>query len=183
MTPEEMDRVLAEELTVEPSPDFVARVRARMAAEPAPARWNRWWPAAAAVAAVALFAVGELRINDEAGQQSTGARVATEERPTVSAQPSRAARVEQAGPVAAVARDAQRRLVVPRSSPRPFPEVLLSADDTGAVQLLLVDPPGGIAPLAADDSAQRLTVARIDLPLIEVTPLAELTLLEPGERQ
>jgi len=35
-----LDRELAAALDVDPSPEFVARVRARIAAEPAPASWR-----------------------------------------------------------------------------------------------------------------------------------------------
>ena len=52
-----IDEELQSALDVAPSPAFVARVRTRIASEPAPRRWTAWWfvPAAAlAVAAVAL---------------------------------------------------------------------------------------------------------------------------------
>lgn len=56
-----LDREVRQMLSAEPSPDFVARVRMRIASEPAPAAWRlRWWPLAvgsAAAAAIVLAAV------------------------------------------------------------------------------------------------------------------------------
>lgn len=45
-------------LSVQPSPDFVARVRSRVAEEQTSSGWGWRWPIAAVVAAVALTAVG-----------------------------------------------------------------------------------------------------------------------------
>jgi hypothetical protein len=49
-----VDRELQAALDVDPSPEFVARVRQRIAAEPAPQRWRAWWLMAAADAAAAV---------------------------------------------------------------------------------------------------------------------------------
>jgi hypothetical protein len=60
MTDAELDRELGRALRVDPSPEFVARVRSRIAEEPAPSRWTfgRWQlVAVAAVAASLLIAV------------------------------------------------------------------------------------------------------------------------------
>jgi len=38
-----LDREIESLLTVEPSPEFVARVRARVADEPEPGRWRTAW--------------------------------------------------------------------------------------------------------------------------------------------
>jgi hypothetical protein len=45
-------------LSVDPSPEFVARVRTRIANEPAPRRWTAWWIIPAAAIAVAALAIG-----------------------------------------------------------------------------------------------------------------------------
>jgi len=50
---DEIDRELASLLSVEPSAEFRARVRARIASEPLPRPWYLQWRVAAAVAAVA----------------------------------------------------------------------------------------------------------------------------------
>ena len=61
MTPSAIDREIAQALAVEPSPEFVARVRMRIASEPPPRRaWPTWMPlmaGATAIAAAVLIAV------------------------------------------------------------------------------------------------------------------------------
>jgi hypothetical protein len=54
-----LDREIESLLGAEPSPEFVARVRARIAEEPAPGRWRAWMIAvpAAAVVAIAVLIV------------------------------------------------------------------------------------------------------------------------------
>lgn len=52
-----LDRDIESLLAVEPSPEFVARVRARIAEEPAPGRWWMSWMFAAAGAAAVVIAV------------------------------------------------------------------------------------------------------------------------------
>ncbi|HEY6506645.1 MAG TPA: hypothetical protein VIY56_01450, partial [Vicinamibacterales bacterium] len=152
-----------------------ARVRAQVAATPARAPWHRWWPAAAAgVAVVSLVAIGDLRTADVEAPRSAGAAVVAPQRTRV--EPMNA---DVVGPTAAASHG-----VAPPAARHAFPQVLISPDDAGAVRLLLANAPDGISPSAADDSTgQPLTVTQIDLPLIEVAPLAELTQLEPGERQ
>jgi hypothetical protein len=60
VTDESLDREMESLLAVEPSPDFLARVRARVAEEPLPRRWRTSWmfasAAAVAAAVVALLA-------------------------------------------------------------------------------------------------------------------------------
>jgi hypothetical protein len=61
MTSSAIEREIAQALAVEPSPEFVARVRMRVANEPPPRRaWATWMPVlvgATAIAAVVLIAV------------------------------------------------------------------------------------------------------------------------------
>lgn len=51
---DEAERQLAQLLAVEPSPEFAANVRARIAQEPAPAAAWRWWALASVPAAIAV---------------------------------------------------------------------------------------------------------------------------------
>lgn len=55
---EAIDRGVAAQASIEPSPDFVARVRQRIAAEAAPTKmiWARWQPAAACAAVIFVAA-------------------------------------------------------------------------------------------------------------------------------
>ena len=53
-----LDREIEELLAVEPSPEFLARIRARVAAEPEPGSWQHgWWWLAAGATAVGVLAV------------------------------------------------------------------------------------------------------------------------------
>ena len=51
-----IDQELRAALSVEPSPEFVARVRTRIANQPQPRGWRIWWLAAPAAAAVVMLA-------------------------------------------------------------------------------------------------------------------------------
>jgi len=56
-----LDREIEDLLAVEPSPEFVAKVRQRVAAEPAPSLWwQSWRPVAAGVGLAAVVAAGLL---------------------------------------------------------------------------------------------------------------------------
>jgi hypothetical protein len=59
LTDNEVDRALGELLDVEPSPDFVARVRTRIDGEPVAPRWLGWRlvPVGAALASLLVIAV------------------------------------------------------------------------------------------------------------------------------
>jgi len=76
-----LDRELTAALAVEPSPEFVARVRARIAQEPAPKFWRmpRMLMAGAAMAVVVVVAVAIPRIDE--------APVAVTARPSVRLKP------------------------------------------------------------------------------------------------
>jgi cytochrome c' len=54
----DLDAELAELLSVEPSVEFVARVRMRIATEPSPRRWRPSWLLAAATACAVLITIG-----------------------------------------------------------------------------------------------------------------------------
>jgi len=126
---DQIDRDLAALLSVEPSPEFRARVRARIAAEPAPRFWSLRWPAAAAAAmAVALvvgFVVGLPRVADNVRA------------------PGPIAVDQSSHPASAVA---QSRSVVAQPSPAPVVrprtprvngvEVLVAADEVRALRQL-----------------------------------------------
>ena len=56
VTNDALDREIEHLLAVDPSPEFLAKVRARLDAEPAPAAWRfRWRPVAAGATAVAVL--------------------------------------------------------------------------------------------------------------------------------
>jgi len=64
LTDSEIDRALATALAVEPSPEFVARVRMRIASEPGPSDWRLSWVIAAGACTLALaVAVTVMQMN------------------------------------------------------------------------------------------------------------------------
>jgi hypothetical protein len=69
LTDEALDREIDLAVRVDPSPEFVARVRTRVADEQAPSRWRLGWCIAAAAAAVVV--VGALLLNRATAPQTT----------------------------------------------------------------------------------------------------------------
>jgi len=64
LTDGEIDRALATALAVEPSPEFVARVRMRIASEPEPSDWRFSWMFAASACTLAIaMAVTVMQMN------------------------------------------------------------------------------------------------------------------------
>jgi len=64
LTDGEIDRALAKALSVEPSPEFVARVRMRIASEPEPSDWRFSWMFAASACTLAIaMAVTVMQMN------------------------------------------------------------------------------------------------------------------------
>lgn len=52
-----IDRELHAALDIDPSPDFLARVRQRVASEPEPRGWRAWWVVPVAAAAIGALVV------------------------------------------------------------------------------------------------------------------------------
>ena len=151
-----LDRELEAALTVEPSPDFLARVRARVAVEPPPTIWGSRWmlPAAAgAIATVALVIAVSVPGN---GTAEIAAPVRPASPPAARASTTQPDGMDDARPGAAtvvpqgrmgqptVPQGAGKRSVraaVPASAApageRPFPEVVISAEERSAFELLL----------------------------------------------
>jgi hypothetical protein len=176
------DRELDAAVNVDPSPEFVARVRTRIANETAPAPWRvRWtvlaWGAAAAVLAVAaMVTLGPTGKRVEP-QQAVAPEVAVQERvappaPVVSehSAPAPGGKPARPGPQP-VSSPPQVARVDSQPDLPPFPEVLVSADEVRAYQMLL-----GIA------EQQRLPAspppARADAGVVELQDiqLASLTI-------
>ena len=67
LTGGDIDRALAAALAVEPSPEFLARVRMRIASEPAPSEWRCPWMFAAGACTIAIaMAVTVMQMNHPA---------------------------------------------------------------------------------------------------------------------
>jgi hypothetical protein len=92
-----IDDEIREALKVEPSPEFLARVRTRIASEPSPSAWRWSWTLAgvAAIAAAIAIAVALLRPNAPAVPQSQSVSAAKPEPETA---PRGSALPTEAGP-------------------------------------------------------------------------------------
>lgn len=175
-----MDRGLEQMAAVEPSPEMLARIRVKIAEEPAPSRgWlTGWWPAAAGAMAAAVLVVYLLIPKQTAQPPDVSA-------PTVASSP-------QPKPVESVAKAVPPDVVKPprhrvRYAPvevaaaRPsLPEVLVPRDQERAVawlyQAMQRQPQRITAVLAQEarykeEQAKPLELARLSIPPLEISPL------------
>src|SRR5262245_14617938 len=92
----DVDQELQKALDVDPSPEFLARVRTRIASEPAPSGWRAWWMlAVGAAAAAAVIAVAMLISRQSIAPASTET-VASKLEPATSTAPAQATRNQDA---------------------------------------------------------------------------------------
>jgi hypothetical protein len=179
---DQIDQELTSLLSLEPSPEFRARVRARIASEPLPSPWYLQWRVAAAAAAAALTVVAGVAIMRVApAPQPRPAALGMENGPAVTARPADPAPAQRA-PVAVV--------VARRAAPRATsPEVLIDASaGRGLRQLDALVREGRTRFVFADESVVQQPVRDIVVAPIVVEPIAVTTLSEPagdveGDRQ
>jgi len=192
MTQDELDRLLKEALDVEPPAGYVARVRARVAAEQATSMAGRgWWPLAALAAAGLVLVAGGLLVERD-NSPVLVATVTLQEPETI---PTTGNRIE-AAPRPAGASAGTPATAVLRSRPRDgtanaehamrpadaLPAVLISPDDSAGLRLLTTFTEAAVAAPVTGDGAAR-QISRIDVTPIEVDVLPELTPLVLGELQ
>ena len=151
----DLDREVTAALLVEPSRDFAARVRARIASQPAPARWGIPRLAlAVAGGALAALAANLILVRPESVRPADAAVLphgaVTLIGPLRAAVPSRAPRI------------------APPSATRTQPEVFVSRSEMLALQSLfsgeIVAPPS--AEVAAEVSILELAIDEIQVPVI-----------------
>jgi hypothetical protein len=167
------DAELRAALNIEPSAEFVARVRTRIASEPAPSRWRLAWvmvPVATA-AVVILGALIEMRPRPE-----PAAPIQAEAPTSVSPVPAPVA-VENEPAVRGVRLQAER--TVKRVAPA-FPDVLVSADERRALEFVAaITARGRIGDLPmepADTGIEAVTLH--DVEIVAMTGLTPLR-IEP----
>lgn len=176
-TLERIDEELQQALDVAPSPEFLPRVRQRVAQEGAPDRpWMQWLGVAAAGAAMTVFAMRLLQ--PPSPQPAANAAVAT-------ARPEAPAVTPAAGPSASSAsvRPAQ---VVPRISAAhlaartPEPEVLVPAGQETLLRCLAedvrqqrVDPASLFVSSPETGEPKGIGITPIEVALIGVRPIVE----------
>jgi hypothetical protein len=181
------DRELKEALDIDPSPEFLARVRTQLASEPEPSAWRFSWlvPAAGVVAIVVAAVVVTSRLNERPISNSADvtlpadrpeAGVAQTFRSAV-AEPPRVERegVRRAGVVRTFrsAGDGSRSAV---ADSKPL-EVIISPDEVRGLKRLIAmvnEEDAGLAALLAEPT----TLATIGQPEGEITlpPIKEITL-------
>jgi len=166
----ELDAALREALAVETSPDFIVRVRRRVADEPAAGAPARLFAIAAPIAVAGIVSVVVLLHRTAVPEQSTA-------RMTTATERSRA--TLPAPPVVAAVR-AHRVVAVPtrhRNRGRddfhkmPSGDVLIPAAEQQALRRLFERPPAAVLNLAARRSDDPMEVAAIVIPPLRINPL------------
>ncbi len=199
MTPEELDRALVEALDVGPPAGYVARVRARVAAEQtASAGRHAWWPLGAMAAGVLVLAAGGLILERESTPQPLATLTShapgnvARDGSHRDAEPARqGVDAERSGgepPAAPRGERTSASSVVgsrgPGRTPDALPAVLISPEDSAGLQFLATFTAATVAaPGAGRDEPATLLISRIDVALIDVDSPLELTPLALGELQ
>jgi len=165
-----LDRELSSLLSVRPSPEFRARVRARIASEPAPRLWHlQWQHVAATCAAVAVaVTIAVIRVTPTQPARRTAALVAAQ--PPVSPRAAVSA-VEPPEIAVAAPRQRARRVRVP--------EVIADATAArGLRQLDAIVSEGRTSFIFADERVVQeppsdIVITPIAIPPIEVASVSE----------
>ena len=184
---ETLQREIEEALAVDPSPEFLARVRTRIASEPTPSGWRLSWRFfgawGLATAVVLLLVVTRLErqpvpalprpivATPMAGSVSTGAPVVSMPSPPAPT----ASSVESTS-----------RIPIRQAAPTTEPEILISPRDAAALRVLVVNiREGRVDPTVLDALHVVATplkpLGTIAIQPIDIEPLTRLALLE-GER-
>ena len=198
-----LDRELDAAVNVDPSPEFVARIRLRVAAEPRSTGWRWQWRlagAGVAVAAVALLATGLWPATRSDERRETAARTpasqATRSEAAVPSPPGDTPSARSGPPrdmprrqTRAVDRGGVMVAAEPGAAPdfRPLPDVQVSADEVRAYEMLFAGIPRRAAPAAPPDDPGPAGTEPAELhdlaimPLI-IEPRPQMARLETGER-
>jgi hypothetical protein len=191
MNDQDLARALRVAVNVDHSPEFLARVRARVSMERAPI-WSRRWvfgPVAAALAAIAVIGLidgwrtGQRSVSTPTpvtiSKGNTAAPVpvpSTMQAPSViaSASPPKVMRMRPARNIGTRPAAASR-----------LPEALIARDDARAFEMLLTKArelriPGEL-PTEGVSASREVALPRIEIPPVIIEPLPEIARLE-GDR-
>jgi hypothetical protein len=202
MTDAALDREIARALAVDPSPEFAARVRQRIANEAAPSTWgSRWMVAAgAALAAAAVLLLVILRAPRVASTATTPAMLSARTLSNVGRMPSTTAPAPSSSSSVASAfrrmptfsRMLEQTPAIRNSPIRHHdvvhePEILVDPREARAIRALVEGVREGRVDLSAVSRAsivdiERPPVTPLDIPEIVIEPLAPAT-GEQGARQ
>ena len=180
LTESAIDREIEIALAVDPSPEFVARVRARVASGPAPSRWGlpSMFAAAGVVAMIVLIAVAVFRSDQQRNPASvTASVVASVPTADITLAPLAPA---VAQPAIASAPSRRRSTSAASGAGRPVrsaidAEVLISADEARALRRLFAGVREGRIDLSIVPEAPTATAALGLLSEIAIPPIT----LEP----
>jgi hypothetical protein len=180
MNDQELARALRAAVNVNHSPEFLARVRGRVAVEQMP-RWPPRWPFVLAGATMSAVAIVAAIVAWPAGEHPAPVQphvIVSDPAPPPPAirDPRSAIRDPRSG------RNASVRRRPPAASP--FPEVLISPEDARAFDLLVTSARAHRIPELPTDSVSarhEVTLPRIEVPHVIIEPLPEIARLE-GDR-
>ncbi|HEY7169571.1 MAG TPA: hypothetical protein VH417_01920 [Vicinamibacterales bacterium] len=169
---EAVERTLRAALRVEPSPEFVARVRTRIAEEPVPGGWTLRWITALAAAAAVILAIAFVASRSARPQAPGVARtslppVTAAPGPAMPSEPSRTPPIEPVQTPAArpPVRSVAPRPRVPRTDEEQALREFLNAVDRGAITL-------AISPVARSGEDRATTIPDLAIAPISISDLA-----------
>ena len=186
LTDTELDRELAAAFAVEPSPEFLARVRTRLASDPGPApRWRLGWFAASAAAATVAVAAVVLTSDMRSVVTLPPPAVERDARPAPERVAARVATV--APPARATARSTPAPARVERAAgERSLPEVLVSPDEQRAFNLLVAVAQDGRMPGLPRHTevlaGESVAIPDVAIAPLVIEPLPRMARLEQGAR-
>jgi hypothetical protein len=174
LTDSEIDDALSAALAVEPSTEFLARVRTRIASEPEPSRWGYPWTLAAAGAMALAFAsaVAVLQMN----QAMPPAEAVLAPLPSRAFEFASLSLLPGMGMVPSVRSGfsrIRRRVVSPivRAEPEVLPEVIIDAGEAAALTRLFSRPKEGRIDLTTLAETVQVNAALTVLNPIEIAPI------------
>ena len=199
MNDQSIDRALREALDVSPSPDFVARVRTRIANEPVPhslwSRWTVWMPvtvgavAAAIALAVLVKPAPQVPLKPDTSEAAVDVPLPLAstvrlkaDTTTIATTPTRVSGVVSGFPSTTLG--AGGRTVVARKEP----EILISQSESAALRRLIARASEGqiivdvFSASASDSSGELQPLPEITIPLLKIDPLVPVN-GEEGVRQ
>lgn len=180
LTDAALDGEIRRALAVDPSPEFLARVRTRIAEEPAPrGRGLSWVVVAPAVFALALLTIVALWQRPPAQSPLTAPALLTA-RPLGSTAPVSPPAVASSSAVAQAFRPAIAGLKPRATGVKDEPEVLIAADEVRALQQLIFNVQEGR--IALPPALATSPVDEIVIDPIAVAPIPPMT-GEQGVRQ
>ena len=186
LTDARLEQEIEQALAIDPSPEFLVRVRAQIASAPQASRWSMRWPlvtasAAAVVLIVAAVVLSGLMRSRQPVTPESPAIVRAIDPPVAPPTITPVAKaVEPRRPLAPLV---TARRLMPQSTE---PEVLIPKDEADALRRLMRGLHVGRVAEGARASAVAQPTTEIELvPLVPLAPLAPVTLesLQPMTRQ